>query len=142
MGKTVKFEKEIIKIVLENKEVADDCLRELTCDVLTKIKELNARKIDTDLEGLKNGTPFKDLFNQKDITIELYEQSKILTIFIKIAKNGIEKIFEELNEMDNDKKIDPAFTMFANSVVEMYGTYVREKVKFLNGESTQTGGVN
>lgn len=137
-----KYTQELIDFVTNHEDVADECLRELTYDVLTKIKELNIRKIDKDLEGLKNGTDFSELFNDKETSLDLLEQNKILMMLIKIAKNGITKTFEELKEIDEDKKIDPLYVMFLGSIVGMYCRYVQEKVELLNGKTTNNGGVN
>lgn len=137
-----KYTQELIDLVIEHKDVADECLRELAYDVLTKIKELNIRKIDKDLEGLKSGTDFSELFNDKETSLDLLEQNKILMMLIKIAKNGITKTFEELKEIDEDKKIDPLYVEFLGSIVGMYCRYVQEKVELLNGKTTNNGGVN
>lgn len=137
-----KYTQELIDFVIEHKDVADECLRELAYDVLTKIKELNAKKIDMDLEGLKNGTPFDELFNNKEITLDLYEQDKILILLINIAKKGIAETFIKLKELDENKTADENFVKFLGSVVGMYYRYVQEKVELLNGKTTNNGGVN
>lgn len=137
-----KYTQELIDFVTNHEDVADECLRELAYDVLTKIKELNIRKIDKDLEGLKNGTDFSELFNDKETSLELFEQNKILMMLIKIAKNGLTKTFEELKEIDEDKQIDNTYVKFLGSIVGMYCRYVQEKVELLNGKTTNNGGVN
>lgn len=133
--------KELIEVVLNNKEIAEECLRELLVDVLTNLKTLNARKIDNDIEGLKNGTSFDELFVDKETSMKMYEYSKMLTMLIKVAKNGIEKTFEELDEVVNDNVIPKEYTSFLESVVNMYCRYVNEKLIFLNN-NTENGGAN
>lgn len=125
---------EMIEYVLEHKDVADKCLRELLIDTLNRIKELNVHKIDNDLEGLKKGLDFDVLFNSEEISLELFEQNKILMVLINIARTGIIKTFENLKDINEDKEGNKEFSKFLLSVLRMYIRYVKEKVALLNNE--------
>lgn len=124
--------KEMIEFILNNTDVADKCLRDLLRDVLTTIKELNAEKIDKDLEGIANGEDYTELFNDKEINAQLADYSQVLMILIKIARKGIETTFKELAEVEKDESIDDSITAYYKSIIDMYCEYVRIKANHPN----------
>lgn len=77
--------------------VLDIFLKDKLSRILTDIKELNAKKIDRDIELIWDGVDYNEIFNNqpKEIELELANKVQELNMLIICAKKGFDYFYNE-----------------------------------------------